>query len=180
MAWRVLQSGATLEVVSGYRDLPGGGKKAVTTTAVYREGKVIEGDLEPGFVERYEAGNAHERSLVVRGNVDSEGNFQVAGVDDSGEEGNDASGYDRELASRVSELEEESAKKDGEIADLQQELEDQKASSADATASVDGLQQRITELEQELAETQRELEAATAPADGSGDNAGSDGEGDSQ
>lgn len=120
MAWRVLQSGATLDIVQGQRTLPNGTKQDITATVIGREGQILRNantepaELESTFVERYDAGEEVATSLVERVEVskDDDGNEVVtpATARSSAAAGGGSSsggGSDEGLKARVRELEEE-------------------------------------------------------------------------
>ncbi len=81
MAWRVLANGAMLEVATGTH-IAGDREIEVTTTAIYRAGHVITGELAAGFVARYDANEDFARSIVerVEVNTDDDGEQIVTAV----------------------------------------------------------------------------------------------------
>ncbi len=68
MAWEVIETGTVLEVVIGERTRQGQ-VIPVTKTAIFRQGALIEEELVPEFVARYDDGEEHARSLVRRVDV---------------------------------------------------------------------------------------------------------------
>ncbi len=81
MSWRVLANGAMLEVATGTH-IAGEREIEVTTTAIYRAGQVIKGELARSFVERYDANEDFARSIVERVEVttDDDGEQVVTAV----------------------------------------------------------------------------------------------------
>lgn len=174
MAWRVLTNGPMIEVSGG---ITGDDKREITSIIVGRAGQIIEKDLSRSMKERYDNNDPYVRSIVEFGELvpsdddPDEKKFVARGTQKDGDEApktddelvarNSAlTDQVNELAARVTELENESAQKDAQIADLQQANEALTTERDDAVAQVGTLQ--------------ADLEAATAPPEG-GDVA-SDGE----
>jgi hypothetical protein len=111
--WRVKQDGATLPVVMGFEQgAPPDRSRVLATQKVCVAGQVINEPLEEQFVQRWEDGEPHARSLVDR--LDEDGNVIGGSASDDDVEvaqanAEAASAEAEVLRSRVEELESELA-----------------------------------------------------------------------
>lgn len=63
--WKVIKSGAMLERLIGSNEVDGVQYHTIRVET-HMAGTVIDGDLNPSFVKRYDDGEEHARSLVER------------------------------------------------------------------------------------------------------------------
>lgn len=138
--WKAKVDGAVLEIVIGEDTTGQGLPRLVTRGIVTQAGKLIDKPLSPQFVERWEAGEEHARSLVDK--VDEDGKSIGASAPDH----EDAA----DLASANAQLAEAQAgeAKAHEAAVEQQERADAAETRAEALQTeIDGLQARVDELD---------------------------------
>src|SRR4051812_45484114 len=123
MAWRVLNGGQMIEIVTGA--LPNGREATMTRMGI--AGEVIKGELSQSMRDRYDNNDPHVRSLVEHGEVsydtDDDGNptetFSATGRQASDDV---PEGADEAAAARISELSGNLSAAEQANADLQAQL----------------------------------------------------------
>lgn len=163
IGWRVVANGAMLEIVLS----EGQDGKQRTSTRIFGEGTIIEGDLERSFVERYDANEPVARSLVERvALTEDEDGKQVAtpigrpepiSPEDNAEalaRAEAAESEVTELRTRVSELETVVAQKDGEVAQAQSDASDAQSRVQELEGTVQTLQGQLDEAKKATADAE--------------------------
>lgn len=195
MAWRVLKSGAMIEVLTGTSPGPNGTTREHTQVIFGNEGTIITQDLSAGMKEQYEANDDYVRSIVEFGEqVPQEGEdgeeTLVWVAKGSGSESDEAlpetdealvaeveklRGQVKELQGSLDAAQSESSDKDSGVAQVQSdlaaanaELEQVKGELETASQQVAALQSEVTTRDEKIAELETELEEATSP-EGDGD-----------
>lgn len=149
-AWQVIRNGVMVDAVTGLR--PDG--REVTTSRIYREGQIVPGGVTQELAARYDAGDAHARSIVRRVEVDEDGAVSAAGEKSESLEG----ASDEELKARAEEA--------VQVALAAGDERDE------ALTKVAELEARVAELENKLAQAEQAIATASVVSIVEGDAAG--------